>query len=76
MRTKFDIYISDVSLQLLFNIRSFELNFQLTRIIKKLFSHVMLYAHFNNEEALYFSIFYTEGTELNTTSSICIPQNK
>ena len=35
MRTKFDIYISDVSLQLLFNIRSFEVNFELTRIIKK-----------------------------------------
>ena len=37
MRTKFDIYvfIPDVSLQLLFNIKSFELNFQLTRIIKK-----------------------------------------
>jgi hypothetical protein len=35
-----------------------------------------LYAHFNNGDALYFSIFYTEGTELNTTSSIGIPQNK
>jgi len=34
-RIKFDIYISGVSLQLLFNIRTFELNFQLPRIIKK-----------------------------------------
>jgi hypothetical protein len=25
---------------------------------------------------LIFSIFYTEGTQLNTTSSICVPQNK
>jgi len=36
----------------------------------------MFYAYFNNGEALYLSIFYTEGTELNKTSSICMLHNK